>query len=88
MTPSSSRVVNRAYVDRDRFSSADQATIERVRTAAQKRVTEGRAAFTADDISPLLGDAAAMVSLLTHGSCEGFLVPSQQAGALRRAMGQ
>ena len=82
------RVVNRAYVDRSRFSAEDQATIVRVRDAAQKRVSEGRAAFTADDIGPLLGDAATMVSLLTHGSCDGFLIPSQQAAALRRATGQ
>ncbi len=82
------RLVNRAYVDRSRFSAADQATIVRVRDAAQKRVSEGRAAFTADDIGPLLVDAAATVSLLTHGSCDGFLVPSQQAAALRRAQQQ
>ncbi len=66
----------------------DQATFNRVRDATVKRVAEGRAAFNGDDVGPLLGDAAAMVSLLTDGSCDGFLVQSQQAAALRRALGQ
>ncbi len=83
-----SRVVNRAYSDRGRFSQADQDTFTRIRNAAQKRVDEGRAQFGSDDVAPLLGDAVTAVNLLTRGTCDGFLVPSQQAAALRRAMGR
>ena len=81
-----SRVVNRAFSDKGRFSQADQDTFTRIRTAAQKRVDEGRAQFGDDDVAPLLGDAVTAVNLLTRGGCDGFLVPSQQAAALRRAL--
>jgi hypothetical protein len=74
-----SRVVNRAYADRDRFSAADQEALTDIRADARRIVGEGRAAFGSDDVAVLLGDAARFVSLLTHGSCSGFLSASARA---------
>ncbi len=65
-----------AWNDRARFSSADQATLTRIRDTSARLVAEGRAAFGSDDVSTLLGDAATAVSLLTRGTCEGFQEPS------------
>jgi hypothetical protein len=74
-----SRIVNRAWADRGRFSAADQATLTRIRADAQRIVAEGRAAFGSADVGTLLGDSAAFVSILTHGTCSGFLSASAQA---------
>jgi hypothetical protein len=71
-------VVNLAWADRARFSAADQTELGRIRDNANRLVAEGGAAFGSDDFGTLLGDAASAVSLLTHGSCEGFLEPPHQ----------
>jgi acetylornithine deacetylase/succinyl-diaminopimelate desuccinylase-like protein len=67
------RIVNRAWADRALFSSADQATLERVRNDMQRIVDEGRAAFDSNDLSATLGNAATVVSMLTGLPCEGYL---------------
>lgn len=66
-------VVERASVDIGRFSAADQATFQSARETAQRLLAEGRAAFGPEDEAALLGAAAAVVELLTHGECDGFL---------------
>lgn len=74
-----SRIVNRAYADRGRFSAADQQTLTDVRADVRRIVDEGRAAFGSDDVSTLLGAAGGFVNLMTHGTCNGFLSASAQA---------
>jgi hypothetical protein len=69
------RVVDRSWADRALLPSADQATLERVRSDMQRIVDEGRAAFDSTDVSVTLGDAATTVSLLTRLPCDGFLSP-------------
>jgi hypothetical protein len=69
-------VVERGSVDIGRFSAADQATIQSVRDNVRRLVAEGRAAFGSDDVFAMLGYAASMVNLLTHGECDGFLAAS------------
>ena len=68
-------VIDRGAVDIGRFSASDQATFQAVRDHVQQLVSEGRAAFGPADAGALLGDAASMVDLLTHGECNGFLGP-------------
>lgn len=67
---------DRAWVDRARFSAADQERMALARTNIQRIVGEGRAAFGSDDLSTMLGDALALVNVLTHGECDGFLAGS------------
>jgi Peptidase family M28 len=74
-----SRIINRAYADRGRFSAADQQALTQIRADAQRLVSEGRAAFGSDDVGVLLGDAARFVEILSHGTCSGFLDASAQA---------
>ena len=74
-----SRIINRAYADRGRFSAADQQALTKIRADAQRLVDEGRAAFGSEDVGVLLGDAARFVEILTHGTCSGFLDASAQA---------
>lgn len=66
-------VVDRAWVDRDRFSDTDEARVAVARTNIHRIVTEGRAAFDNTDLSTMLNDAVAVVAVLTHGPCDGFL---------------
>jgi hypothetical protein len=68
-------VVDRGAVDIGRFSAADQATFQAVRNQVHQLVSEGRAEFGPADAGALLGAAASMVDLLTHGECDGFLGP-------------
>lgn len=70
------RVIERAWSDRGRFSAADVAAMTKVRADLKRLVAEGRGAFGPDDVSPLLGAAAAALNVLTHGPCDGFLTPS------------
>jgi len=67
------KLFERGSVDMGRFSAADQATFREVRGTVRSLLAEGRAAFDSDDVIPLLVGAARMVSLLTHGTCDGFL---------------
>lgn len=82
-----SRVMELVARNRDRFSAADQETLDRVRADLSRIVLDGRAAFGSDDVSTLLGDTATVViSVLPKGACDGFLSPveQQQARALER----
>jgi hypothetical protein len=71
------RVTERLWNDRDLFSTADRALIAIVHTAVQAMVARGRDAFTSTDVTTLLNNAAAVVTVLTHGVCDGFIAPSQ-----------
>jgi Peptidase family M28 len=73
------RVIERAYADLGRFSASDQAALTTIRSDANRIVSEGRAAFGSDDVNVLLSDAAQFISIITHGTCSGFLSPSAQA---------
>jgi Peptidase family M28 len=83
-----SAVVDRAYADRARFSTADQEELTTIRDEAHRLVAEGRAAFGSDDVGVLLGQAARFIDILTHGTCSGFLDASASArmAQIRRAI--
>jgi hypothetical protein len=83
-----SAVVDRAYADRARFSTADQEALTTIRDEAHRLVAEGRAAFGSDDVGVLLGQAARFIDILTHGTCSGFLDASASARMvkIRRAL--
>ncbi|QXC62415.1 M28 family peptidase [Aquihabitans sp. G128] len=66
-------VVDRAWADRARFSSADQATVSKARDDFHRIVADGAGAFDSSDVSLVIGNAANLVSVLTHGPCDGFL---------------
>ena len=74
-----SRIVNRAYADRGRFSAADQQALTDLRADVNQVVAEGRAAFDNDDVGRLLGGAAQFIEIMTHGTCDGFLSASARA---------
>jgi hypothetical protein len=74
-----SRIVNRAYADRGRFSAADQQTLTDLRADVNQVVAEGRAAFDNDDVGRLLSGAAQFIEVMTHGTCDGFLSASARA---------
>ena len=74
-----SRIINRAYADRGRFSAADQQTLTDLRADIRQVVTDGRAAFGPDDVGRLLSGAASFVEVMTHGTCDGFLSASARA---------
>jgi hypothetical protein len=78
-----SRIVNRAYADRGRFSAADQQTLTDLRADVNQVVTEGRAAFDNDDVGRLLSGAAQFIEVMTHGPCDGFLSASAKARIAR-----
>jgi Zn-dependent M28 family amino/carboxypeptidase len=73
------QVIERAYADRARFSTADQQTLTQILADARRVISEGRAAFGSDDVGVLLSDAARFVEIITHGTCSGFLDTSAQA---------
>jgi Peptidase family M28 len=73
------RVLERLWLDRDRFSTQDQNTLNGFRSDLARIVGDGEAAFGSDDVSTLLSDAATVVnSILVKGPCDGFLAPAQQ----------
>ena len=74
-----SRIINRAYADRGRFSAADQQALTDLRADLRQVVAEGRAAFGSDDVGRLLSGAAQFIEIMTHGPCDGFLSASAQA---------
>jgi hypothetical protein len=83
------RVLERLWLDRDRFSAQDQNTLNGFRADMSRIVGDGEAAFGSDDVSTLLSDAATVVnSILVKGPCDGFLAPSQerQSGAVARLL--
>jgi hypothetical protein len=70
------RAVERLWNDRDLLSAADRAAIAGGRTDVKAIVARGRASFGPADINTLLSRAAAAVTILTHGTCDGFLAPN------------
>jgi hypothetical protein len=83
------RVLERLWLDKDRFSAQDQNTLNGVRADLARIVSDGEAAFGSDDVSTLLSDAATVVnSILVKGPCDGFLAPPQerQSEALARLL--
>jgi len=69
------RVTQRAWNDRARYSTTDQATISKALSDLERMLSEGRANFDSSDVSTMLSDALAEVNVLTHGACDGFLSP-------------
>ena len=85
-----SRVVNRAYADRARFSAADQEALTRDSGRRAPDRGRGQSGVRVRRRRRPLGDAARFVALLTHGSCSGFLSASARSrvaayGAPRRS---
>jgi hypothetical protein len=79
------RFLERVARDRDRFSPADQQTLDTARAELTRIVLDGRAAYDGDDVGKVLGETANVVNgVLPHGACDGFLSPAaqQQARAL------
>ena len=76
-----SRVLNRAYPDRERFSTTDQDLLTALRAEVRRIVSEGRAAFGDDDAGLVLRDAADFVQLTTRSPCTGFLSAAARARA-------
>ncbi len=74
-----SRVLNRAYPDRERFSTTDQELLTALRAEVRRIVSEGRAAFGDDDAGLVLRDAGNFVQLTTRTPCTGFLSASARA---------
>jgi hypothetical protein len=70
------RVAERLWGDRDLFSSDDRALIAKTRVDVTAIVDKGRSAFGPTELAALLSGAAATVTVLTHGDCDGFLAPS------------
>ncbi len=70
-----SQVVDRAWADRDRWSEADEARVALARQNSQRLIADGRAAFDDTDLATMLGDALAVVAVLSRGECDGFLTP-------------
>jgi Zn-dependent M28 family amino/carboxypeptidase len=71
------RVTERLWNDRDLFSSTDRALLASGRDAVKAMVARGPDAFGTNDVNALLSNAAAVVGVLTHGVCDGFIAPSQ-----------
>ena len=71
-----SRVIERTLTDLSRFSPADQAALIEGHGTARQILDDGRAAFGDEDLGPLLVAAANFVTIMTHGTCDGFLVPT------------
>ncbi len=68
-------VVNRAIVDIDRFTGTPRTQLQQFHDDLNAVVAAGPAQFDANDVSTLLGGAVNAVSLLTSGTCDGFLAP-------------
>ena len=66
-------VVRRAEGDLGRFSTEDQATIERFLGALEAIVDNGESEFDDDIADTLLTGTAAFVELFTALDCDGFL---------------
>jgi hypothetical protein len=69
------RVIERTLADLARFSPADQQTLLDGAEMLRQVLDDGRAAFGADDMGALLVAAGNFVTIMTHGACDGFLVP-------------
>jgi hypothetical protein len=85
------RFLERVARNRDRFSPADQQTLDTARAELTRIVLNGRAAYDGNDVGKVLGETANVVNtVLTKGACDGFLSPAaqQQARALADLVGQ
>jgi hypothetical protein len=58
-----------------RFSTEQQAQLQQFRDDLDAIVSAGPGAFDDGDVGPLLSGAATAVSILTTGTCDGFLAP-------------
>lgn len=70
------RVAERLWNDRDPFSADDRAVLAQGRQSITAILLEGHDAFDDESIPTLLVGAASVVSVLTHGECDGFPVPN------------
>jgi hypothetical protein len=71
------RTLELLWNDRDRFSAADQATLDDARSDLATIVNDGEANFGSDDVSTILSDAANVVlNILPKGPCDGFRAPA------------
>ncbi len=70
------RVAERLWNDRDLFSADDRALLAQGRQNIIAILLEGRDEFDDGSVQTLLVGAASVVSVLTHGECDGFLVPN------------
>jgi hypothetical protein len=66
-------VTNSAIADLARFTAAQQTQLLKFRDDLNAIVAGGAAAFDSADVSTLVGGAATAVSILTSGTCDGFL---------------
>ncbi len=66
-------VAHRAQADLGRFTPAQQVVLTDFRDDLAAMVDAGPDQFGSDDVSTLLAGAARTVSLLTSGTCDGFL---------------
>jgi Peptidase family M28 len=71
-------VADRAISDLGRFTPAQQDQLLAFQQALDEIVAAGPDAFGADDISTLLGGAAAAVDAFSSGECDGFLRASRR----------
>ena len=78
-SPAVAYALNRAYADRERFSTTDQELLTALRAEVGRIVSEGRAAFGDDDAGLVLRDAGNFVQLTTRTPCTGFLSASARA---------
>lgn len=62
-----------AINDLDRFTPAQQVTVQAAASAIAAIVADGPANFGGTDVTTLLGNAVTLVSLLASGECDGFL---------------
>jgi hypothetical protein len=66
------RLVAAAQPDLGRFEAADQAVVEQFLVDLDVMVAAGAEAFDGTDVGVLLAGSAALVDLLTEGSCDSF----------------
>jgi hypothetical protein len=67
-------VMQMALTDIGRFGASDQVTIQAAASAVAAIVAGGSGNFDSADVNTLLNTAVTLVSLLTKGSCDGFLL--------------
>lgn len=65
-------IVSRSEPDLDRFEAADRAVVEQFLADLDAIVADGAAAFDGADVGVLLAGSAALVELLTEGTCDPF----------------
>jgi hypothetical protein len=68
-------VTNTGLPDLDRFPEPQRSQLLQWREDLNRIVAEREAAFNSADVGTMLGGAAAAISILTLGPCDGFLAP-------------